>query len=181
MTRDDSVERLLRWRLGQAEAEAPPAPRAARLLEAVRPWWETWPDRFRAYTERLAGMQAAYAYAMTEPRRGRGGHLIPTVIANASELETFARVLYFAVRDGKLRLRFQLDSVPEPAEQSFEVTFVSDAAARPLLAASAAASVDGEYRVNAELSDDLAASWAGLKVTDRMPFSFVLRPATPDS
>jgi hypothetical protein len=181
MTHDEAVEQLLRWRLAQAEAEAPPAPRAARLLEAVRPWWETWPDRFRAYAERLGGLQAAYAYAMTEPRRARGGHPIPTVIANASEFETFARVLYFAVRDGKLRLRFQLESTPEPAEQTFEVTFVSDAAARPLLAASATASLGDEYRVDTQLSEELAATWAGLKVTDRMPFRFILRPATSDS
>jgi len=34
------VEKLLRWRLSEAEEDAPPAPRATRLLELIRPWWE---------------------------------------------------------------------------------------------------------------------------------------------
>jgi hypothetical protein len=177
MRGEDSIGRLLRWRLAHAEAEAPPAPRAARLLEAARPWWEVWPERFRAQVERLGQMQAGYAYAMTESRRG-GGHPVPTLIGEPEERQTFARVLYFAVRDGKLRLRFQLESPPEKVEKGFEVTFVSDTLARPLLAANAAASVGDEYRLDAELSDELAASWAELKVTDRMPFRFILRPAT---
>ena len=37
------IGQLLRWRLARAEAEAP---RAARLLELSRPWWETLPERF---------------------------------------------------------------------------------------------------------------------------------------
>jgi hypothetical protein len=175
MTRD--VERLLRWRLAQAGAEAPAPPRAARLLESVRPWWESWPERFRAQAERLAGMRVEYAYAMSEPRRAHAGHPIPTLIAHTGEIETFARVLYFAVRDRKLRLRFQLEAAPDNAERTFEVTFVSDAVARPLLAANATAAVGDEYRLDAELSDELAASWTELKVTDRMPFRFILRPA----
>jgi hypothetical protein len=179
MTLDTSVDQLLRWRLARAEAEAPPAPRAARLLELVRPWWEVWPERFQAQVERLRRMQVAYAYAMVEPSRGRAGHPVPALISHAEELETFARLLYFAVYDGKLRCRFQLDSVPGKVEPTFEVTFVSDAASRPLLAAYATASFDSEYRLDADLSDELAASWAGLKVTDRMPFRFILRPVTP--
>jgi hypothetical protein len=47
----------------------------------------------------------------------------------------------------------------------------------PILSAEAALSGDGEYRVDVELSSELAAAWESLKVTDPMPFRFILRPA----
>ena len=170
------VEQLLRWRLSQAEAEAPPAPRAARLLELARPWWETWPERFQAAIERLTRIQLAYGHAMTEPQRSRSGHPVPAlIIQEANELETSARVLYFNVRNGQLHLRFQLVAPPEHAEQDFEVTVVSDPAALPLFSANASKSVDNEYRLSAELSEKLAREWERLKVTDRMPFRLILR------
>jgi hypothetical protein len=178
MTPEISVGQLLRWRLAHSERAAPPPPRAARLLELVRPWWETWPDRFRAQVERLGRIEVAYAYAMTDSTRSRSGHPVPTLISHADELETFARVLYLAVRDGRLRLRFQLDAVPGKPEDAFEVTFISDSA-RPIFSAYATASMN-EYRVDAELSEELAAGWEALKVTDRMPFRFLLRPITDE-
>ena len=64
-----SIEQLLRWRLARAEAEAPPAPRAARLLELSRPWWETWPERFAGVVARLGQMEVSYGHAMAESRR----------------------------------------------------------------------------------------------------------------
>lgn len=172
-----SVEELLRWRLARAEAEAPPAPRGARLLELARPWWERWPERFQAYVERLGRIQVAYAHAMAEPARGRTGHPVPTLIAGA-ELETAARVLYFSVRDGRLRLRFQLDVASEHAEQDYDVTFVLEPGGRPVLFSNAVASVDNEYRLDADLPEELAVSWEALRVTDRMPYRLILRPVT---
>lgn len=177
MSHEFSVEELLRWRLARAEADAPPAPRAARLIELARPWWEIWPERFQAYVERLGRIQVAYAHAMAELARGRTGHPVPTLIADA-EVETAARVLYFSVRDGRLRLRFQLDVASEHAEQDYDVTFVSDPGDRPLLSANAVASVEHEYRLDADLSEELASSWEALKVTDRMPYRLILRPVT---
>jgi hypothetical protein len=174
MTPEISVGQLLRWRLARAEGDAPPAPRASRLLELVRPWWETWPERFKTQADRLTKIEVAYAYAMAEPARGRSGHPVPTLISHAEELETFARVLYLAVRDGRLRLRFQLDALPGKPEDTFEVTFVCDGA-RPVFSAYATSSMN-EYRVDAELDEELATSWEALKVTDRMPFRFLLRP-----
>src|SRR3712207_1105189 len=94
-----------------------------------------------------------------------------------STLFPYTTLFRSAVRDRKLRLRFQLEASPDKAEPTFEVTFVSDAVPRPLLAANATASVGDEYRLDAELSDELAASWTQLRVTDRMPFRFILRPA----
>jgi hypothetical protein len=176
MTPGISVGQVLRWRLARAEREAPPPPRAARLLELVRPWWKTWPERFRMQAERLARIEAAYAYAATEPARGRSGYPVPTLITHAEELETFARVMYLAVRGGRLRLRFQLEAPVAKPEEAFEVTFVSDAA-RPIFSCYAMASMN-EYRVDAELSEELSAAWEALKVTDRMPFRFLLRPVT---
>src|SRR3712207_8013383 len=69
-----------------------------------------------------------------------------------STLFPYTTLFRSAVRDRKLRLRFQLEAAPDKAEPTFEVTFVSDAAARPLLAANATASVGDEYRLDAELS-----------------------------
>jgi hypothetical protein len=49
---------------------------------------------------------------------------------------------------------------------------------QPILSAQADLSGDGEYRVDVELPSELAAAWESLKVTDPMPFRFILRPAT---
>jgi hypothetical protein len=175
---DETIIELLRWRLARAEADAPPAPRAARLLELARPWWDTWPERFGELVARLGQMQVAYGLAMTEPRRGRnGGHAVPALIARGGddEHEASARVLYLGVRGGRLHLRFRLDAGPQPAEPTFEATFVAGDAAHPMLAARATLSVESEYRLDAELPDEVAAEWARLKVTDRMPFRLILR------
>lgn len=170
------IEELLRWRAARAEAEAPPAPRAVRLLEMARPWWEIWPKRFQSFVERLGRIQVAYGHAMTEPRQSHSGHPVPALIVRAvEELETSARVLYLNVRDGRLRLRFQLDAATTLAQESFEVTFVADESARPLFSAPAILSVDSEYRIDTELSEELAHGWEQLKVTDRMPFRLIVR------
>jgi len=175
-SRGVSIEQLLRWRLARAEADAPPAPRADWLLARARPWWDVWPEQFRAQVERLGRMHLAYGYAATDPRQARSGHPVPALISHTEDLEAFARVLYFSVRDGRLRLRFHLDGPTGRPEQAFEVTFVSDGGARPLLTADAVLSVDAEYRLDAELSPELERSWEPLRVTDPMPFRFILRP-----
>ena len=170
------LEQLLRWRLERAEAEAPPAPRAAHLLELARPWWETWPEKFQPLVEQLGRIQIAYGHAMAEPSRGRSGHPVPALIVRGEEeSDSSVRVLYLSVRDGKLRLRFQVENTSTPMEPTFEATFVSGTAARPLFSAAAMHSVDSEYRIDAELSAELARDWEQLKVTDRMPFRLILR------
>jgi len=172
------IEQLLRWRLSQAQAEAPPAPRAARLLELARPWWETSPERFHSMIERLSKMQIAYGHAMAQPQ-SRSGHPVPALIVHtAEELETSVRVLYVNVGNGQLHLRFQLDAAPARAEQDFEVTFISEPLARPLFSAPAARSEGSEYRLSAELSEEIARDWERLKVTDQMPFRLILQPVT---
>ena len=170
------VDELLRWRLSQAEAEAPPAPRAAQLLELSRPWWETWPERFREALERVTRIQLTYGHATTEPHRARSGHPVAALIVQKlGEVETSARVLYFNVRDRRLHLRFQLDALPEHTQENFEVTVVSGPAAHPVFCTTATKSVDNEYRLSAELSNEVASDWERLKVTDRMPFRLILR------
>ena len=89
MSNEISVEQLLRWRAPRAETEAPPAPRAARLLELGRPWWETWPERFHRLVERLGSIQIAYGPAMAEPVEApRSGYPVPAlVVRRVEELE----------------------------------------------------------------------------------------------
>jgi hypothetical protein len=178
MPREAPVEQLLRWRLALAEAEAPPPPRAAELLALARPWWERWPERFRAQAERLRAMPLAYGYAMAGPpsQRGHAGYPVPVLLAQAGDVEAYARVLYLVVRDGRLRLRFALDGAPGATESAFHAVFVGDASERPLCAALAERSQGGEYRVDVALPPEIAGSWAPLKVTDRMPFRLILRP-----
>lgn len=179
MKKATDIGNLLQWRRQRAEAEAPPAPSGAHLLRLVQPWWEKWPDRFAASARRLAAIQLSYGYAMAHPHQGHTGHPVPALISEDNdEQESPARVLYMSVRDGRLRLRFQLAPVPR-ADRLFEVTFVSEAGLRPILSAYADLSGDGEYRVDVELPSELAAAWETLKVTDPMPFRFILRPA-PD-
>jgi hypothetical protein len=170
------IEQLLRWRLSLAEAEAPQAPRAARLLALARPWWETWPEQFQSIVERLGKIQIAYGHAMAEPKPSRGGHPVPALIVRTTEeLETSVRVLYLNVREGRLRLRFQVDATLGPEQKSLDVTFVCHSSQRPVVSASALLSVDNEYRVDVELSEELARNWEPLRVTDRMPFRLILR------
>ena len=133
MTPDTQITQLLRWRLEQFEAEAPPAPRAARLLALVRPWWETWPEMFQAMVARLGRMQTTYGHAMTEAPRSHSGHPVPVLIVQSvEEMESSVRVLYFQVRARELRLRIQLEPSIPVAASAFEVTFVSEATAQPL-------------------------------------------------
>jgi hypothetical protein len=177
MSNEISIEQLLRWRAARAEAEAPPAPRAARLLELARPWWEAWPERFHLLVERLGSIQITYGHAMAEPVEARrSGYPVPTLIVRGvEELETSVSVLYLGVRDARLRLRFQLESALAHVPKTFEVTFVAQGSARPLLSAPAVLSVDREYRIDCELPAELGRDWKELKVTDRMPFRLILR------
>jgi hypothetical protein len=181
MKTETTVEKMLRWRLEQAGAEAPPAPRASRLLALARPWWETAPERARQLCARLQGIQLALGHAQVGSGGARGGHPVPVLwLRDGQETEASARLLYFTARDGELRLRFCLEQVAdatEPPAAAWEVTFVAEGG-EPLFAALATLAVDREYRVEARLSPALMAAWSGLKVTDRMPFRFVLGPAT---
>jgi hypothetical protein len=173
---DTEIEQLLRWRLARAEAEASRAPRAAHLLELARPWWKTWPERFQSLVQRVGRIQIAYGHAMAEPGQANRGHPVAAIIVRAvEELETSARVLYFNVRNGRLRLRFQLDTASARAQEKFDATFVAENTQRPLFSAPAMLSLDSEYRVDSELSEELARDWEQLKVTDRMPFRLILR------
>ena len=179
MIMETPIAELLRWRFEQAKNQAPPAPRATRLLELTRPWWETLPAQFQSLARRVANIQVAYGHAMTEPLSGGiGGYPVAAlVVRTREEWDTSVRVLYLSVRDRRLRLRFQIEALPSPAEQSFEVTFVADGpTARPELAATASLSLDSEYRLDADLTEELAKDWERLKATDRMPFRLILRP-----
>ncbi|HVY68277.1 MAG TPA: hypothetical protein VHH73_00010 [Verrucomicrobiae bacterium] len=177
MNKPINLEELLKWRLKQAEADAPAPPRAARLLELARPWWEAWPVQFQSLVERLGRMQVAYGHAMTEPVAGRGGHPVPVVVVSATgERETSARVLYFSAREGRLRLRFQLEAALPGGESGFEATLIANANGQRMLSASVTRSLENEYRVDTELSPALTVEWGQLKVTDRLPFGLILRP-----
>jgi len=171
------LQELLRWRLARAEADAPPPPRAAQLLEMARPWWETWPERFQTLVERLGRLEVAYGHAMAESRRVPAEQLVPALIVRtATETETSARMLYFSVREGQLRLRFELNGDQDSQQQGYDVTFVSRTGSRPLLSALATRSTNGEYSLTEQLSEELAHDWSNLKVTDPMPFRLILHP-----
>lgn len=177
MINDESIERLLKWRLAQAEMEAPPAPRASRLLELARPWWKTSPEQFQTLWLRLGKIKVVYGHAMVEPSSPRGGgYPVPALIVRVgeTEVETSVRVLYLGVREGLMSLRFHLENIPGPTDGGFEVTFVSEASALPLFSAHAMRSVDDEYRLDAELPAEIAGEWKEVRVMDRMPFRLIL-------
>jgi hypothetical protein len=176
------VEQLLRWRAAYAGAEAPPAPRGAHLLELVRPWWETWPEQFQSLVDRIQRIQMAYGHAMAEGKPSGAGYSVPTMLVHdGKDLEISARMLYINVRADRLRLRFQLDGSPANPEKALEVTFVATQTGQPLLCAQAVVSVDSEYRMDTQISMELARDWESLKVTDRMPFRLILRGSLPGS
>lgn len=177
------VEQLLRWRATRAADEAPPAPRAAHLLDLARPWWETWPEQFQSVVDRVLRMQMAYGHAMAPgARQSGGGYPVPAVMTQeGKELELSARMLYINVCAGRLRLRFQLENVPGNPEKTLEVTFVASQTGQPLLCAQASVSVDSEYRLDAPIAPELAKEFETLKVTDRMPFRLILRKYLPEN
>jgi hypothetical protein len=175
---DARVRNLLRWRLAIAEREAPTPPRAAELVAAVRPWWERLPEHFTEMARRLGRMQVTYGYALDDAKRSSaaGGYPVPALVTPPGDFATFARVMYLSLRDGQLRLRFSLeDSLPTPSE-SVEVTFVATDSSRPICSALAHQHIDGEFRVEAAIPVELQQRWQTLRVTDPMPFRFILRP-----
>jgi hypothetical protein len=177
MKAETSVAQLLQWRQARAGATAPRAPRGIELLELARPWWEIWPDRFKASVESLQRMQMMYGHAMAVPNAGRGGHPVPAlVVREGLESKTSVRVLYFSVQNGRLRLRFQLEAAHGQGAEVFEATFVDEPAGRPFFSADARLSMADEYRVDVELPPELARNWEPVKVTDRMPFRLILHP-----
>ena len=142
------VRKLLRWRLEKAKAEAPPAPSAARLLALARPWWEASPERFQLAIQRLRSIQVTGAKPVSKSLQSRARRPVPALIVRAkAELETSVRVLSMRLSNGRMQLRFQFETVPEPDEQTLEVTFVSELTLKPLFCAFAARSVGREYRL----------------------------------
>ncbi len=178
MNEDSTLAQLLRWRAAQAEAGAPPAPRAARLLALAQPWWETMPAEFAAQVRRLGAMHLAYGHAMAEPRRPERGHPVPAlIVADGQDRELSVRVLYLDVGGSRMRLRLQLD-LPAGmiAAETFEVTFVADTVGDAPWATTARRSPENEYRIDAEFPDASGPAWRAFKVTDRMPFRLIFRP-----
>ena len=160
--------------------EAPPPPKASRLLEMARPWWETWPARFQELSERLGRMQVAYGHAMAATQRSRRGHRVAAIIVGmGGDRDCTAQVLYFELRDDCLKFRFLLDAPAKLAGSSFEVTFVSTDSSLALFSASGTLSVNCEYSVTVAVPGQVAIRWKSLTVTDVMPFSLILR--APDS
>lgn len=171
------IRELLHWRVAFAEREAPRGPRASDLLESIRPWWERWPERFREQVQRLQRIEAAYGYALDDAHQNGGeGYPIPALITQAGDIETYARMMYFSVRGSRLRLRFCLKEPPPEPTDEFEVTLVATADSRPLFSAIAVERLDGEYRLEVEISEALASELGSLRVSDQMPFRFILRP-----
>ena len=172
------IERLLKWRLAQAAATAPPPPRAALLLELARPWWEVWPERLQARLAHVRRMPVpAFGYAMVRTPNGHSAHPVPTILALAEDTEGYAWILYFSVRDGRLRLRFKLDDAAPVDAQALDVTFVADAPGEAPFTGQATLTPNGEYRLDAELPEEVAHAWRDLKVTDQMPFRLIVSPA----
>lgn len=182
MDRDHEVAELLRWRLAVAEATAPAPPSARALLEAARPWWERWPDRFRSHVERLRAMPLQVGFAMVSSSPEDRGHPVPVVIERGSGGEAQARVVYLAVIGEMLRLRFALDESGTAGDLRLdggdvvEVTLVSQGDGSPLLEAAAERTGNDEYRLEAMLPAALAEAWRRLRVADPMPFAMILRP-----
>ena len=181
MIDDAAIERLLRWRLERAEAEAPPPPNARELLEGTQPWWDRWPDRFRAHAARLRAIPVPDGRATLATTADRHGRPVPVLIARGCAGEAHADVAYFVIRNGRLWMRFALRD-PLAADSSleyeggFEATFVDEDREGPVLVGDAVPTRGGEYRLEAELTPDVEAAWSGIEVTRRFPFRLILRP-----
>lgn len=177
MKQQTPIEKLLRWRSTRAEDDAPPAPRAARLLEMSRPWWEVWPDHFREYVGRLGSIRIALGHAMVEPGNGQADCPIPVLMVAGTEThELVALPLYFSVREGRLLLRFRLEGGQQP-KQDIEATLVDAESRSPIASGLATHSVDGEFSLGIKLAPQSARDWSRIKVVEPMPFRMILRAA----
>jgi hypothetical protein len=175
MKRKIPIKQLLRWQLAQAEAAAPSAPRARRLLEAARPWWETQPEQFRDLADQLDRVKIAHGDAMAKLKATSAGHPVPVLIIHRSKnVETSACVISLNVRDGTLRLHLRLKTVAFKSSQDFEVTFVNSQL-RPLFSAVATPLKNKACFLDVELPEPLASDWEKLNVKDPMPFRLMVR------
>ena len=173
-----TMSEILRWRFALAEAEAPPAPRAARLLELARPWWEGCPEKFQAIVRRLGAVQMSYGHAMVEPGMASASHLVPTLIVGESvEREASVQVLYMEVQDATLQLRFELEAIHRSGETCFDCTFLAEENLRPLFSAPAQCSLANEFWLEVSIPESIARKWENIPVTGPMPFRLILRPA----
>jgi hypothetical protein len=169
-----SISDLLRWRMAQAQTEAPAPPDAWALIAQTRPWWKKWPEQFQAAVKSLGSLQVVYGRAHSLFNETSGGHPVPAVVIHGHQKQDCqARILFLTVREGSLRLRFRLVGPALPAEQTLEVTFV-DREMRPILTASATLAANHQYRIDTELPPLLAQVWEQVKVTDQMPFQFII-------
>ena len=181
MKRKIAIKQLLHWQLARAKGAATPAPSARRLLEAARPWWETQPEQFKAWAERLGRIQIASGDAKAKPKASSAGHLVPVLIVHrAKTVETSGRIIYLNVRDGRIRLRLNMDTVILNSLQGIEVTFV-DSQLRPLLSAAATSLRNQEYHLDIELPEPLAREWERLKAKDRMPFRLIVHSSKAEA
>ena len=170
------IEDLINWRSAQAEADAPPPPRAARLIELNRPWWQLQPERFQSLVRQFEATMRV-GYAMDPDRAQRQNYPVPAVLAQTNvETNALADILYFSLRGRMLRMRFAVRVAVELRRPNLEVTFVAAESPEPLFFAKAILSPDGDYRVEVEVPPLLAEGWSRLRVTERMPFRFILRP-----
>src|SRR3569832_1723900 len=156
MKRKIPLEQLLRWRHQKAASEAPPAPGAAELIERARPWWEKQPEKFQLLVERLNKIRIAPGCHQLESDLGRHWHSVPALVIHGKEIsESSVRVLFFRLRDAKLRLQFRLESPVPLEESSFEATFISEAGARALFATTAPVSAKLEFTIDTELPTEI--------------------------
>jgi hypothetical protein len=182
MKTEVSIEQLLRWRLALAEAEAPPALRAARLLELARPWWEQYPERFQCLLQSLMSVEVGVGQRVAGTPLLCTQHPVPTLIVRANEqFGTSVQVLYLSVSESQLHFRFAVDGEGNLLEEDFEVTFVSNSPAKPLFLAEARRLVEIEYRLDAGIPPQLTEQWASLKVTDPMPFRLILHSTVTET
>lgn len=176
MTSDKLVQEYIRWRFKSMKAEAPAAPSAAQLIERALPWWETWPERFRAIIRHLEKIQSGNDHNGDQSDLGSGVHVVPALMVRGeTETEGYARVLDFKIRDDKLHFRFQVAPSVASGASTFEVTFISYPALHALLFTPAFGSSETGYISYTELPPELAGAWTLLNETDPLPFRLILR------
>src|SRR5580698_11194306 len=122
MKRKTSIQQLLRWRIAQSKASSPPAPKAAHLLQAARPWWEKQPKTFESQVEQLKRIKRVYGHALGATARSGHGNRVPALIVRGEEQsENYARITYFDVPDTRLLLSFKIENALRPVETAFQV------------------------------------------------------------
>lgn len=171
-----TIGEMLSWCLDEAERDAPLPPKASWLLKQERAWrwWEEVPSLFEKGARALIQVDVL-GHIEGKPQVMEPPGVRLCILHEEPPKVISAPILAIQVQNGKLVLRLKVETSWNPSGSHHQFVFVSPE--EKFLFAVDAELVDSyEFRIEAQLPEDLAASWENLKLGREMPFMLIIRP-----